>query len=55
MELNLYGVASIQLDKMKGKHIQKLLLTAAACYLTTVLATLFLFPQAIYVRLLEKP
>ena len=31
MELNLYGVASIQLDKIKGGRIKKILLKAIIC------------------------
>jgi len=31
MELNLYGVASIKLDKLRGRDIRKYLIAAATC------------------------
>jgi hypothetical protein len=36
MELNLYGVASIQLDKMRGGQIKKILLKALICKLISL-------------------
>ena len=56
MELNLYGVASIQLDRLKGKKMRLFLLAATLCkfkilyniVLVFVLnfAVGFLFPHA---------
>jgi len=45
MELNLYGVASIQLDRLKGGRMRRILGLFTAFYFAVLIASAFL-PQA---------
>ena len=42
MEMNLYGVASIRLDKMRGLHIKKVIQTVFLIYSLVLVASLLL-------------
>jgi len=42
MKFNLYGVASIQLDRLKGTKIRKILLALTSCKLLSLKPTLFI-------------